>query len=319
MQQADKWEEEVPEWLASLSPGLGPKEALEAAKEWSRCAQDLRTRTRKFLQQAWAGAPCRVLDEGSGKGLAAEFELDEQAMKLTIKESEGPDRFPLERSCSLADIRNIWVCADSALARRWHGAIVGMCDADLSCLVLLDLPAGPLGLVLRNSEAREDFLDCLAVLIAMQRLKSERRLALCELPRHAPPPEARLRYRGRSLQSAHLSGPICTWLARIGEEVLKDEVAAEGGLPAKERVAEIASQASPHPPESTGGTTDHPRNAREASYSIAGSQENNIPVQVKAQPVSAWRQHTQAIRRTPSGRSQEKAPPPLPNEGDAAL
>lgn len=127
------------------------------------------------------------------------------------------------RECQIADMRNIWVCSDSELARRAHGALRhGTEDADLACLMLIDAPSGPIALVERSSEAREEFLDCMAVLIAAQRLRSEPEVACCKRAEGPPPPEARLRPYGKSLQSMHISGPICVWLARAGEHVLPE-------------------------------------------------------------------------------------------------
>lgn len=227
----DKWEEDVPEWLATLAPGLKAEEAACAAREWARCAQDLRRRTRAFVRHAWAGVPCRLLEQATSRPVPASYKLDNDGVVFTVEElSTSSEASGRRHTCLLAEVRNIWVCADSALARRLHGAIHGNADADLACVVLMDAPAGPVGLVLRSSEAREDFLDCMAVLIAAQRLRSEPGLARCDLPGGLPPPEAQLRPSGKSLQSVHLSGPICSWLAKVGEELFAPDVDGEDSI-----------------------------------------------------------------------------------------
>lgn len=226
----DNWEDtSVPDWLATLAPGLAAEEAALVAAEWARHAEDLRLQTRSFVSRALGGVPCRIVDQISGRCDPAKYFLNAEAASLTAQElappPPGSHREP--RACPLAQVRNIWVCSDSALARRFHGGVRSDPEADLSCLVLLDVPSGPVGLVVRGCEAREDFLDCMAVLIATQRLGEEPGLARCDLPGGVPPPEARLRPPGRSLQSAHLSGPICAWLAKIGEGLLTLESAFE--------------------------------------------------------------------------------------------
>jgi hypothetical protein len=101
-----------------------------------------------------------------------------------------------------------------------HGTLRHGCDADMACVMLIDGLNGPIGLVERSAEAREEFLDCMAVLIAAQRLKKEPEVACCRRVAGPPPPEARLRPFGKSLQSAHVSGPICTWLAQAADDLM---------------------------------------------------------------------------------------------------
>jgi len=239
----EKWEDEIPEWLAALTPRIVPEEAVDAAKEWVQCAKELRQRTAAFVQQAQkhGGVPCRLLDQAARKARPATYGLDEAGLQLRIIQddetpatgsSTGPSASkPL--TCLVGELRNIWVCADSPLARRVHASLLGgggagtaaaaakAAELDLACLVLLDAPAGPIGLFLRSIEAREAFLDGMAVLISRERLRCEPSLARCDLPGGLPPPEAQLRPTGRSLQSMHLSGPICAWLARVGEDVFR--------------------------------------------------------------------------------------------------
>jgi len=309
MAAGDKWEEDIPEWLAQLSPGLVAEEAAIAAKEWARVAQDLRRRTRKFVHNAWVGVPCRILDQVSGKGLQASYVLDEDAAALMVNEHQVPGRCARDHLCALADVRNIWVCADSALARRWHGSIHGMADSNLACLVLLDAPTGPLGLVMRSSEAREDFLDCLAVLISAQRLRSEPGLARCDLPGGLPPPEAQLRPPGRSLQSVHLSGPICAWLARVGEELLMPEVDQADG--AEGSVLHLPASGT-GPEASTGGTLDRPlasaRPQRDAATTGGASVAALSPASAASPVVTAASAVAVAVVGVPRGPSQQKAP-----------
>lgn len=218
----EKWEEEIPEWLAALAPGLAAEEASRAATEWTMCAKDLRARTRTFVHNAMEGVQCRLLDKVTGQAPAAKFTLDEARQSVTFEELESTPTATRRRrttTCLLAEVRNIWVCADSPLARRVHESVLSDEEAEMSCMVLLDAPVDFVGLVLRSSEAREEFLDCMGVLIAGERLRCEPGLARCDLPGGMPPPEAQLRLPGRSLQSVHLSGPICAWLAKVGEHL----------------------------------------------------------------------------------------------------
>lgn len=222
----EKWEEDIPEWLEALAPGLVAEEAAHAAKEWTECAKDLRLRTHSFLRNARAGVPCRIIDQIACQVRAATYKLDQASEKLSIQEEVVTAQCGQCRpiTCLVAELRNVWVCADSPLARRVHAAVGGnTADLDLACMVLLDAPAGPVGIILRTAEAREDFLDCMAVLISRERLRCEPSLARCDLPGGLPPPEAQLRPKGRSLQSMHLSGPICAWLAHVGEDLFMSD------------------------------------------------------------------------------------------------
>jgi len=230
----------VPEWLSELAPSLAGEEAERAADAWVRCGEELRRRTRQFVRRAVCGIPCRYIDQRTGRAMPASYALDENITMLMVESMlgglsdsealvDGTGMAPTEsgrrtvRECQIADMRNIWVCSDSELARRAHGALRhGTEDADLACLMLIDAPSGPIALVERSSEAREEFLDCMAVLIAAQRLRSEPEVACCKRAEGPPPPEARLRPYGKSLQSMHISGPICVWLAQAGEHVLPE-------------------------------------------------------------------------------------------------
>eukprot|EP00913_Durusdinium_trenchii_P030251 g28341.t1 len=103
--------------------------------------------------------------------------LDPNLTTLTI--SDCPDSGGRQRYFWLADIRNLWLCSDSELARRAHQALAPFAvaeEAELACLVLLDGARWPLPLLLRSSEAREDFLDCMSVLIAAHRQRLEKKL-----------------------------------------------------------------------------------------------------------------------------------------------
>lgn len=124
------------------------------------------------------------------------------------------------KKTNLAEVRNIWLCSDSELARRTHGTLRhAALEADAPCVMLIDAQSGPIAIIEGSEEAREEFLDCMAVLIATQRLSLEPELACCSLSSFVPAPEAALRPSGHSLQSAHLSGPICVWLAHVGGAV----------------------------------------------------------------------------------------------------
>lgn len=219
----------VPEWIGALSPSLAGEQAVQAAEAWAQCAEDLRKHTRLFVQRAVCGVFCRRVDQSTGRSVQAKYRLDEAATTLIVEELAAPEVCCLVQECRLAKVRNIWVCADSALARRIHGTTrTGTADADLACVLVIDDPDGMIAIVERSSEAREEFLDCMAVLIAAQRLQSEPELARCLLPGRLPPPEARLRPLGRSLQSMHLSGPVCVWLARVGDDLIASASVPEG-------------------------------------------------------------------------------------------
>lgn len=214
-------DEAVPEWIMALAPSLAGEEAVHAAEAWAQCAEDLRERARLFAQRAVCGVSCRVVDQRSGHSTQAKYTLDGAATTLTVEALVASEGCRIVQECRLGKVQNIWVCADSALARRLHGSTrQGAAEADLACLLVIDVPDGMIAIVERGSEAREEFLDCMSVLIAAQRLRSMPELAMCLLPGGLPPPEARLRPLGRSLQSIHLSGPICVWLARVGGDAL---------------------------------------------------------------------------------------------------
>jgi len=212
-------------WLPAVAPGLGAAEVAHAAEAWASCATDLRRRTGNFVKKAEKGVPCRLIDPRTGWARPAKYVLDPYSAKLRVEEV-GPNSNDagrrLRRECCLGEVQNIWVCSDSELACRALGAEFhqGSADAELACAVLIDVPEGPIGLVERSAEAREEFLDCMAVLIALQRVRTKPELISCGLPGRPPPPEARLRPIGRSLRSSHLSGPMCTWLAKAGDGLL---------------------------------------------------------------------------------------------------
>ncbi|CAK0817576.1 unnamed protein product, partial [Prorocentrum cordatum] len=256
-------------WLpAGIAPRLSGAEAARAAREWASRAEGLRRRTLLFLRRTSGGSPCRLVDQQTGLAAPARYRVEDGGAVLVVEElGSAPSREKAFR-CKLADVRNIWVCSDSELARRAHGALRrGAADAHLACVLLIDAPAGPLALVERSSEAREEFLDCMAVLVATQRLRAEPRLAACAAPGGLPPPEARLRPPNGSLRSAHLSGPICAWLARAGEGAVPPAAGArEAGAPPRaprRRAPEGARGASPRPRA--------PR--RRASHPAAGARE----------------------------------------------
>lgn len=211
----------VPEW----SPEV---EAERAAEAWAQCSDDLQRRTNQFVRRALSGIPCWFIDQQRGRTVPASYVIDDSLETFMIETavqctsdlaSEGTARH-IAYKCHISDIRNVWVCADSELARRTHGTLKHACDADYACTMLLDTLHGPAGLVERSSEAREEFLDCMAVLIAAQRLRKEPEIACCRSASGPPPPEARLRPIGKSLESTHVSGPICIWLAKAAEGVV---------------------------------------------------------------------------------------------------
>lgn len=232
----------LPEWLADLAPALIGEEAERAADAWVRCGDELRRRTRQFVRRAMCGMPCHLLDTRSGQLVSASYFIDDLAEAFVVEanesstvptETDGASRIldtyceqdsgeQMVRECQLADIRNIWLCADNELARRaygqLHSELAGKVDPEL--VMLIDAPDGPLGLVEQGTEAREEFLDSMAVLIAAQRVRREPDVACCRRIEGTPPPEARLRPHGKSLQSQHLSGPICAWLAQAADDLL---------------------------------------------------------------------------------------------------
>lgn len=207
---------EIPDWLQALAPGLTGEDALRAALAWERCGEELFRQTQRFASQALAGVPCRLVEQGSG--FPARYSLDETLSVLAIEDCRASDVKRRRLEVELAQIRNLWVCADNELARRTQGLSPSApsAEARMACLVLVDGPAAPTGLVLRSSEAREEFLDCMAVLIAAQRMRLDLQLAgVSEQPKWLPAREVpSLRPFGSSLLSKHLCGPMCSWLAR---------------------------------------------------------------------------------------------------------
>lgn len=224
----------LPEWLSELAPSLKGEEAERAVDAWTRCGEELRRRTRQFVRRATCGVPCWLIDQRGRRTVPCSYLLDGPLEILQV-ESAGPIEKTnailghssrdggtrhVAHECRVSEIRNIWICADNELARRAHGTLRHGCDADLACVMLIDAPSGPVGLVERSPDAREEFLDCMAVLVAAQRIRNEPEVACCRRTEGPPPPEARLRPYGKSLQSSYVTGPICLWLARAAEDLL---------------------------------------------------------------------------------------------------
>lgn len=211
-------------WLPPIAvEALDAECAAKAADAWAHCADDLRRRAKNFVTRAQAGVPCRLVDARTHLARPARYTLDPSTAVLSVDELNGTRN--IRRRCHLADVQNIWVCSDSQLACRALGNAVqsGSADAELACMALIDVPEGPIGVVERSAESREEFLDCMAVLVATQRLRRSPEVACCGVPGRLPPPEARLRPAGRSLRSMYLSGPICPWLARVGEGLISPD------------------------------------------------------------------------------------------------
>mmetsp|Transcript_41391 Transcript_41391/g.81792 ORF Transcript_41391/g.81792 Transcript_41391/m.81792 type:complete len:312 (+) Transcript_41391:169-1104(+) len=211
-------------WLPPIAvEALDAECVAKVADAWAHCADDLRRRAKHFVTRAEAGVPCRLVDARTHSATPARYTLDPSTAVFCVDELNGADS--LRRRCHLADVQNIWVCSDNQLACRALGNAVqsGSADAELACMALIDVPEGPIGIVERSAEAREEFLDCMAVLVATQRLRRAPEVACCGVPGRLPPPEARLRPAGRSLRSMYLSGPICPWLARVGEGLISPD------------------------------------------------------------------------------------------------
>lgn len=218
----DLREEPIPDWLEDVLPGLPLKDGPRAAKEWTHSWERLATHSSQFITGAAAGCPCRFFDVATAKSRPAAYSVNKEATHLRVRLSETVVAGGNEDLVhDLRDIKNIWVCSDSPVARKFHGSVRGAEEADLSCLVLLDVPSGPFALIMRSSEARERFIDGMAVFIAARRLLQDDSVTRCGIPGGVPPPEARVRPVGRSLHSVHLTGPICAWLAKIAAVTLK--------------------------------------------------------------------------------------------------
>lgn len=258
----------LPEWLSELAPSLMGEEAERAADAWVQCGEELRRRTRQFVRRATCGVPCWFIDQRGGRTVPASYILDEALESIFVETvgpcevhggpngvvavdgRDGPKRH-VASECQIAEIRNVWICADGELARRVHGTLRHGCDADLACVMLIDAPTGPIGIVERSAEAREEFLDCMAVLISAQRLRNEPEVACCRRAEGPPPPEARLRPFGKSLQSAHISGPICVWLSQAAEALYNQDSqvsarADEGGTSIPIESSGMTSNAQAH-------------------------------------------------------------------------
>jgi len=244
-------------WLPPVAvEALDAQCAAKAADAWAHCADDLRRRVKSFVTRAEAGVPCRLVDARTHLARPALYTIDPSTAVLSVDEMNGADRNQ-RRRCHLADVQNIWVCSDSQLACRALGNAVqsGSADAELACMALIDVPEGPIGVVERSAESREEFLDCMAVLIATQRLRRAPEVACCDVPGRLPPPEARLRPTGCSLRSMYLSGPICPWLARVGEGL----ISANAPLPPLEPLEGSGIKSSPR---------THPRKAGDKHDSL---------------------------------------------------
>jgi len=218
----------VPEWLADLAPHLAGTERERAAEAWAECRDDFFRRAQVFVHQASAGVNCDLLDQENHEILPARYSLDESALSLCVEAevaSKSPSaRVPerLQHHCRLAEVRNIWVCSDSELARRACEGARHTAQAAEARVLLIDALSGPVAIMEMSEEAMDVFLDGMAVLIAAQRLRSEPEVACRRWNTGPPPPEACLRPLGKSLRSTHLAGPICSWLAQVGEDVLLD-------------------------------------------------------------------------------------------------
>jgi len=203
---------EIPDWMKALTPAFDSSEALLLLSAWEQFREDLKRRTQNFVDTVLVGLPCRVVN-GPGKCIQAKATLDLHLTTLTVSDCE----LNQQRCFWLADIRNLWLCSDSELARRAHQALAPFAvaeEAELACLVLLDGASQPLPLLLRSSEAREDFLDCMSVLIAAHRQRLEKDKPPPPQPAWLPKPDlAGLRQYGCSLRSSHLAGALSIWLA----------------------------------------------------------------------------------------------------------
>lgn len=275
-----------PEWLSVLAPALAGDEAAEAADAWERCGEDLRKRVRAFRRKARAGVSCRVVDQMGRRAVPATYTLDEPAEALVIVTggtadspgAESPPRLvPSERcsphaheaaqerfQCALAEVRNIWVCSDGELARRVHGGLQCKAEVDMGCMMLVDAPEGPMCIIERSFDAREDFLDCLAVFIAAARLRQHPELAACKTENGLPPPEAKLRPLGCSLQSVHISGPICQWLSSLKVVGAKGSAGSGTGAGTGKRKGHARGGAAAAP----GDAAARGRNGKDASQDI---------------------------------------------------
>jgi len=225
----------VPDWLVTLAPTLAGEEALQAADAWIRCREELRRRSRAFLAKAAVGAPCRLVDQRRGTFRMARYTVSADLDMLEVQE----DPVDLEdeavcQACPLSEVRNIWVCSDSELARRARGSVQksllnsGSADEFSEHLMMIDAFSGTMCIVEQSSEAQEEFLDCMSVLISMQRTRMKVDSRGHGGPGGPPPPEVQLRPIGRSLQSVHLAGPIGLWLAEVGESLASLAPANDG-------------------------------------------------------------------------------------------
>mmetsp|Transcript_29161 Transcript_29161/g.77044 ORF Transcript_29161/g.77044 Transcript_29161/m.77044 type:complete len:298 (-) Transcript_29161:272-1165(-) len=221
----------LPGWLPALAPHLAGEEAARAAAAWSLAKEELVNRTQSFVERARKGVQCHVIDPRRKRVLHAWYTLNDSLESIVVHVSRPEQEFgepevhkPQGRQqsiweCPLAEVRNIWTRADSELARRVHSSLEDD-GPGYNCILLIDSPTGPISLVEESWEAQEEFLDCMAVLISAWRLRSEPDVACCFWSDGPPAPEPRLRPLGKSLQSMHISGPICEWLAQVGEQVL---------------------------------------------------------------------------------------------------
>lgn len=130
-------------------------------------------------------------------------------------------------------------------------------------------------------EAMLIFLDCMAALISAQRLRNEPEVACCRRPKGAPPPEARLRPFGKSLQSAHISGPICVWLAQAAEDLLpSSHRQSQRPAAAEEELRKVLPGASDVPPRAMASQEPGPATVHAAD----GAVEDVLLVDIDATP-----------------------------------
>jgi len=260
---------ELPDWLRSLAPAADGEEAVLLASAWNQYHKDLCQRVERFVGDACRGVGCRVAEVSGGKCGPATFFLDPALTTLTIQDRLETGLLR-KRHFWLADLRNLLVCADSELARRVHRNLSPYAvpdEAKLACLILLDGAALPVALVLPSSEAREDFLDCMAVLIIAHRQRHE--ASQEKLPAWLPQPGvAGLRPPNGSLRSGHLMGPLASWLGSCAPALPTPVPEAPAPAPLRRR----NSEGSPR-----GGGVKVSAKSRSRARSNSESRSSSLP------------------------------------------
>lgn len=224
----------------AMDSALGPPTATSAELD------AYRERLRTWIRRTECGVRCQIYTpNAAGFRLATYMYQVATGTILLIPVASNLDQALTIR---VAGICNIWVGSDTANLGiiKLKEALPQPPDTGMAPLQLfgdspegfmyLDTTDGPVGLMEKDSAAKEEFLDAVAVLIATTRKKARIRREQPPSGPHGARPELLaawrtpgrgaegLRPRGVSLTAAFLTGAAGDLLAQVGEPVVPDVV-----------------------------------------------------------------------------------------------